>query len=148
MLREDGRLRNDGSGRTNSWPSVDYIYIWKELSIHTIPLYWCINIGISFAYWMPTRLQDTRIVRICVSIAFMQRLSFAAIQWYPSTQHTLRTHHLGFPFHCSTCLSTFQFQIPFIRAFMIPWPSLRAGELIQHPKQTSMECWSCDLPSS
>jgi hypothetical protein len=129
MLREDGRLRNDGSGRTNSWPSIDYIYLWKELSIHTIPLYWCTNIGISFAYWMPTRPQDTRIVRICVSIAFVQRLSFAAIQQCPSTQHALRTHHLGFPFRCSTCLSASQFQIPFIGAFMIPWPSFRAGEL-------------------
>jgi hypothetical protein len=36
---------------------------------------------------------------------------------------------LGFPFRCSTCLSASQFQIPFIEAFMIPWPSLRAGEI-------------------
>jgi hypothetical protein len=101
----------------------------KKLSIHTIPFYWCTNIGISFSYWMPTRPQDTRIVRICVSIAFVQRLSFAAIQQCPSTQHALRSHHLSFPFRCSTCLSASQFQIPFIGAFMIPWPSFRAGEL-------------------
>jgi len=124
-LRKDRRLRNDGSGRTNSWPSIDYIYLWNKKTINPhnptllVHQYWY--------FFCVLDANETTRHKDCPDLCF--NCLRAAIQQCPSTQHALRTHHLGFPFRCRTCLSASQFQIPFIGAFMIPWPSFRAGEL-------------------